>query len=47
MMLSRKLRISFGDIIKLLIGKKVLIKNPFGNDKVYTIQKGEKTYFAK
>jgi hypothetical protein len=45
--MSRKLRISFSDIIKLLLGRKVLIKNPYDNDKVYTIQKGEKTYFAK
>lgn len=45
--MSRKLRISLGDIIKLLFGGKVLIKNPFDNDKVYTIQKGDKTYFAK
>jgi hypothetical protein len=45
--MSRKLRISLGDIFKLLLGRKILIKNPFDNDKVYTIQKGEKTYFAK
>jgi len=44
--MNLKLRIKFGDIIKLLFGGSFLVLDRY-NDSIFRVQKGEDTYITK
>jgi hypothetical protein len=41
-----KLRLKFGDIIKLLLGSDIMVLDPYNNS-IYRVQRGNDTYVCK
>lgn len=44
--MNLKLRLKFGDILKLLFGQDLIVLDPYNNT-IYRVQKGDGTYVYK